>query len=216
MGNDFSLIVCLLPPQFSKNRMSNVRDHGDASTRLNSTLTLFSIDVVSNDLTHCFRREVDFLRFRWVTFEMGGCTAKQATRAVSPVRITPGTYDLLPVDRGKNLESYCLFWLDSTARSPELIEASDELRAIINYVKIFESIKECQDEVRRTTDGKIFLITSMRQGLSLLTTVHDHPQLDSVYMYDSGNTKDRQENQYSKVIFDRFLLSPVNSSLCFC
>jgi hypothetical protein len=141
---------------------------------------------------------------------MGGCTARQATRAVSPVRILPGTVGLLPVDRGKNLESYYLFWLDSTARSPEFIEASDELRGTINYVKIFERTKDCQDEVSRTTKGKIFLITSLKQGLSLLTMVHDHPQLDSVYMYDPSNTADRQQKQYNKVIFSHLLSSSLD------
>ena len=85
-----------------------------------------------------------------------------------------------------------------------MIEAVDELREIINYVKIFESTKECHDEVRRTADGKIFLIANLTQGLSLLTTAHDHPQLDCVYLYDSSGNTDRQEKQYSKVVLDRF------------
>jgi hypothetical protein len=101
----------------------------------------------------------------------------------------------------KNLESYYLFWLDSTVRSPEFIETQDELRSIINQVKIFESNIECQKEFEKITNGKIFFIVTCIQASSLLSIIHDHKQLDSIYIYHSGDNIDMERitSQYKKV-----------------
>jgi len=133
---------------------------------------------------------------------MGGCTARgpERTEAV----ISKKVINILPeiIDR-KNLESYYLFWLDSTVRSPEFIETHDELRSIINHVKIFESNIECQIEFEQIINGKIFLIVNCVQSLSLLPIVHDHKQLHSIYIYHNGDSINMEQTttQYKKVFF---------------
>ncbi|CAF2610615.1 unnamed protein product [Rotaria sp. Silwood2] len=141
---------------------------------------------------------------------MGGCAARpRAVVHPSVIRFVPDD-DELPIrsiDR-KNLESYYLFWLDSTVRSPEFIETQDELRSIINYMKIFESNDECEKEFKKIENGKIFFIVNCVQGLLLLPKVHDHKQLHSIYMYHNRDNVDMNqiENQYNKIrgIYDLF------------
>src|SRR4051794_31986568 len=110
---------------------------------------------------------------------MGGCAVAREPRHAQIV--VPSIIHLPKFDE-KNLELYYLFWLDSTVRSPEFIETHDELRSIINHVKIFESNKECQREFEKITNGKIFLIINSTQSLSLLPNIHDHKQLHSIYI----------------------------------
>ncbi|CAF4563733.1 unnamed protein product [Rotaria sp. Silwood1] len=131
---------------------------------------------------------------------MGGCAARPRA-AVHPavVRFIPDESPI-SIDR-KNLESYYLFWLDSTVRSPEFIETQDELRTIINYMKIFESNEECEKEFKRIKNGKIFLIVNCIQGLLLLPNVHDHQRLHSIYIYHNRDNVDMNQatNQYNKI-----------------
>ena len=95
----------------------------------------------------------------------------------------------------KNLESYYLFWLDTTVRAPEFMEAEDELRSIINYVKIFESSAERQREFSK--------ITNSIPSLSLLSTIHNHKQLHSIYIYhnDNNTSLERTVSHYKKVFY---------------
>jgi uncharacterized membrane protein len=136
---------------------------------------------------------------------MGGCAAIPDRNVISPMRVPTVATDLPRIDNQKNLESYYLFWLDSTARSPEYMEIFQNLRSIINFVKIFESTSECQKAVMKVDRGKIFVISHVLQGLILLNAVHDHPQLESIYLYKSQTTNDPILNQYSKVILLRSL-----------
>jgi hypothetical protein len=133
---------------------------------------------------------------------MGGCSASGPVRTEAV--ISKKVINILPeiIDQ-KNLELYYLFWLDSTVRSPEFIETHDELRSIINHVKIFESNLECQIEFEQITNGKIFLIVNCVQSLSLLPIVHDHKQLHSIYVYHNGDSIDMEQTttQYKKVFF---------------
>ncbi|CAF0981918.1 unnamed protein product [Rotaria sordida] len=131
---------------------------------------------------------------------MGGCaTRPRAVVHPSVVRFIPEESSI-STDR-KNLESYYLFWLDSTVRSPEFIETQDELRAIINYMKIFESNEECEKEFKKIKNGKIFLIVNCVQGLLLLPNIHDHQKLHSIYMYHNHDNVDMNQatNQYNKI-----------------
>lgn len=137
---------------------------------------------------------------------MGGCAVRGPTH-VRPV-IERTRIDLSPESiEEKNLESYYLFWLDSTVRSPEFIETHNELRSIINHVKIFESNIQCLIEFEKILNGKIFLIINCTESLSLLPKLHNHRYLHSIYIYHNGDNIDMEQAkiQYRKVFnFDYF------------
>ena len=136
---------------------------------------------------------------------MGGCAATRVTRVVAPIRFDLHPDALPTIDARKNLESYYLFWLDRTARSPEHIEVQDDLRSIVNYVQIFDSVVECQNEIEKINKGTIFLLADLSLGLEVLAKVHDHIPLNSVYLYDPTNGTDRSEPSSYKKVIDHFL-----------
>lgn len=131
---------------------------------------------------------------------MGGCSAREAVH-VRPVVFNPSSIDLPDSIEQRNLELYHLFWLDTTVRAPENIETQGELRAIINYLKIFERNNQCVQEFGNIAKGKIFLLLASSQSHSLLPMIHDHKQLHSIYIYRNGPTKDIEQlaKQYKKV-----------------
>ena len=133
---------------------------------------------------------------------MGGCAVRDQRLRI-PEIVPYAPYNFEGLDDQKNLESYYLFWLDATARSPEFIEAQDELRSMINYVKIFESSAECQRQFSKISSGKIFFIANSIPSLSLLPIIHDHEQLHSIYIYHNDNNTDLAQttSQYKKVFY---------------
>lgn len=130
----------------------------------------------------------------------GGCSASDAVRVRPVIHGTTSNNLLNDVDE-RNLELYYLFWLDPTVRSPEHIDTKDELRAIVNYLKVFERNSECVNEFNNVTKGKIFLLVSCVQSIPVLPVIHDHKSLHSIYIYHSGDTTDMQQisKQYRKV-----------------
>ena len=142
---------------------------------------------------------------------MGGCSAREAVRVRPVIQGSPAK-DVLDSIDDRNLELYSLFWIDPTARSPEHIETKNELRAIINYVKIFERIPECVEEFANVMNGKIFLLVDCVQSLSLLPVIHDRKQLHSIYIYHNHDTTDMEQisKKYKKVfLFDYSLFECV-------
>ncbi|CAF3386784.1 unnamed protein product [Rotaria socialis] len=127
---------------------------------------------------------------------MGGCAARENAPVRHVIRRVSSNKFIEPKDR-ENLESYYLFWLDNTARSPEFMEASDELRAVINHVEIFESNEECVRRFEKIKQGKIFLIANLTQGLLLLPIIHHHQELCSIYMYPNRDNIDMNEITYN-------------------
>lgn len=138
---------------------------------------------------------------------MGGCQATRVTRVVAPIRFDLHPDALPTIDARKNLESYYLFWLDRTARSPEHIETHDDLRSIVNYVQTFDSATECQIEIEKINKGTIFLLADLSLGLEVLAKVHEHVPLNSVYLYDPTNKMDRSEPPPYKKVIDHSLFN---------
>jgi tetratricopeptide (TPR) repeat protein len=146
---------------------------------------------------------------------MGGCAVRERGVQVTPYdhqsRLPAYDHDLnelIRTTRQKNLESYCLFWLDDAVRSPELIETPGTLRSIIDRVNLFETSNECEQEFERIENEKIFLIANHIQGRLLIPKVHDHKQLVSIYLYQNYGSidKDSMGNNYTKIkgVFDSF------------
>ncbi|CAM4757210.1 unnamed protein product [Rotaria magnacalcarata] len=127
---------------------------------------------------------------------MGGCAARERPTVRHVIRRVSSSEFIKPKVR-ENLESYYLFWLDNTARSPEFMEAPDELRVVINHVEIFESNEECVRRFEKIKQGKIFLIANLTQALLLLPRIHDHQELYSIYMYPDRNNIDMNEITYN-------------------
>lgn len=132
---------------------------------------------------------------------MGGCATRPG-RVIHPMVRSLSVDERPSINVQENLESYSLFWLDGTAKSPENIEVRDELRAIVNYTKIFESTEEFIRDFEKITHGKIFLIVNYAQGFPLLSRIHNYQELYSIYIYTNGQLVDNSQivENYNKVV----------------
>lgn len=129
---------------------------------------------------------------------MGGCATRPSVRQNA---IRSFVTDVPEIIEEENLESYYLFWLDETAKSPEYIETHAELRLIIDHLKIFESNIQCLRKFKTVENGKIYLLINCKQSLFLLPRIHDHKQLHSIYIYHNGDNIDMEQTKtkYRKV-----------------
>jgi hypothetical protein len=72
----------------------------------------------------------------------------------------------------ENLETFSLFWLDSTVNnSVENQNAQVQLRSIINHLKTFEKVDECKNYIseRVSTEDRVVLIVSGRLGREVVS-----------------------------------------------
>ena len=102
-------------------------------------------------------------------------------------------------DLHKQLESYCLVWLDANVH--ENVEIEDKLRCVIDQLEKFDNVKDCQKYIeQRTRTDRIILIVSGRFGKQLIPIIHQFRQVVSIYVYCIDQTNHEQwANQYSKV-----------------
>jgi len=105
---------------------------------------------------------------------------------------------------GENLEIFSLIWLDlSTNNIHENIDIQQQLRSIINYLKLFEDIDDCEQYIRSLSkDDRIVILTNEKFALEIIERVHELRRITSIYIYSTDIKEDYQWiNQYKKVRF---------------
>jgi hypothetical protein len=122
-------------------------------------------------------------------------------------RESPGRQSLLTIF-GENLEIFSLIWLDlSTNNIHENIDIQQQLRSIINYLKIFEDLDDCEQYIRSLSkDDRIVILVNEKFALEITSRIHELRQITSIYIYSTETKEDYQWiNQYKKVrIFSSF------------
>jgi hypothetical protein len=84
----------------------------------------------------------------------------------------------------KNLEIFCLIWLDATVDVKEIENTEQKLRSIINHLKRFQDIKQCQQYIEQTSQkNRLILIVSGRFGREIVPAIHKLRQVTSIYVY---------------------------------
>jgi hypothetical protein len=84
-----------------------------------------------------------------------------------------------------NLETFSLLWLDAFVhKSKENVDAQQRLRSIINHLKIFDDIQQCEEYIRQMShDDRLVLISSGRLGQELVPRIHQLRHVFSIYVY---------------------------------
>jgi len=103
---------------------------------------------------------------------------------------------------GENLEIFSLIWLDLSRNNiQENSDIQQQLRSIINYLKLFEDIDDCEQYIRSLSkDDRIVMVVNEKFALEITTRVHELRQITSIYIYSKDITDDYQWiNQYKKV-----------------
>ena len=91
-------------------------------------------------------------------------------------------------DREKvNLELYQLVWVDEkNSTSPDKITLR-RLRKIIDYLKVFSNVTDCQDYLNETVDTTTFLVISFEElNKELLPQIQDRKNIWSIYRHSKN------------------------------
>lgn len=93
----------------------------------------------------------------------------------------------------ENLETFSLIWLDAAVNdSQENLDAQQQLRTSINYLKTFDNDAIFEEYVRSTSkDDRIVLIISGRFGVTVVPKIHPLRQITSIYVY----CQDKKRNE---------------------
>lgn len=118
---------------------------------------------------------------------------------------------------GENLEIFSLIWLDlSTNDIHENIDIQQQLRTIINYLKLFDDIDDCEQYIRSlSNDDRIVLLINEKFALDFISRIHELRQIIAIYIYSTDiNDNSEEMNQYKKVrhfilYFSFFLLRKI-------
>jgi hypothetical protein len=103
----------------------------------------------------------------------------------------------------ENLESLSLIWLDATVdNSKENIDVQKQLRSIINYLRTFHDMVECENHIRSVPDGdRMLFIVSGGLGRDIVPRIHKLRQILSIYVFCYDRKQHEEWTQkYTKVI----------------
>ncbi|CAF3159823.1 unnamed protein product, partial [Rotaria sp. Silwood2] len=83
-----------------------------------------------------------------------------------------------------NFESFACLWLDQNVNSTQdNIQTQKELRQVINHLRTFDNIDECEKYIRKITKEKVVLIVSGSLGRQIVPQLHDLSQFSACYVF---------------------------------
>ena len=101
----------------------------------------------------------------------------------------------------KHLEIFSLIWLDISTNMNETRNTEEKLRSIINHLKKFQNIKDCQQYIEQTTlKDRLVLIVSGQLGKEIVPLIHQLRQVISIYVYCMDKKRNKQwTSKYLKI-----------------
>ncbi|CAF1126392.1 unnamed protein product [Adineta steineri] len=84
----------------------------------------------------------------------------------------------------KALEMFSLIWLDANVNIKDTRNTEIKLRSIINHIKKFQDVKQCQQYIEQTSQkDRLILIVSSRLGREIVPSIYKLRQVISIYVY---------------------------------
>ncbi|CAF1372289.1 unnamed protein product [Adineta ricciae] len=110
---------------------------------------------------------------------------KQTNDDVLPLTTAPTTQILDKPLRRRVLQNFFIVWLDPAINQPnnDIFNSIIRLQDIVNSLYTFADIDECINFITDANDEKVILITSGSLGQQITPSIHDIPQLDSIYIF---------------------------------
>lgn len=102
-----------------------------------------------------------------------------------------------------NLEGFYLVWLDTFInKSKEIFDAQEQIQLIINHIKTFENIKDCEEYFYNiSSNDRICFIVSDDLGQQIIPNIHHYRQIFSIYFYClNKNMNEEWTKTFPKVI----------------
>ncbi|CAF1108876.1 unnamed protein product [Didymodactylos carnosus] len=102
----------------------------------------------------------------------------------------------------ENKESVTLIWLDPNMGSDDDTQRTMAmLREINDFVVFHTKLGSCIDHITNVQNEKIFLVTSGKYAIDLLSHVETQSQIDSIFIFCRKPNKYKHlQNEYSKII----------------
>jgi hypothetical protein len=109
-----------------------------------------------------------------------------ATTVISNNHSNTNAYD-------NHLETFSLIWLDANSNIKDSRNTQQNLRSIINQLKIFQDPQECQQYVEQTPkEDQLVLIVSGQMGRLMIPSIHQYQQVSSIYIYCNDLTSNKK------------------------
>ncbi len=104
-----------------------------------------------------------------------------------------------------NLELFSIIWFDSNLNIDDSRKTDEKLRHIINHLKKFQDIEQCQQYIeQRSEEDRLVIIVSGTQGQQMVPHIHHLGQVSSIYVYCMDQYKNQQwACEFSKVKFTK-------------
>ncbi|CAF4371390.1 unnamed protein product, partial [Rotaria sordida] len=92
----------------------------------------------------------------------------------------------------QNLEIFSLIWLDASEHVQDIRNTEPKLRSIINNLKKFQDVKQCQKYIEEQSQkDRLLMIVSGPLGQEIVPSIHILQQVISIYVY----CKDKKINE---------------------
>ncbi|CAF1147444.1 unnamed protein product [Rotaria magnacalcarata] len=104
-------------------------------------------------------------------------------------------------DDDMRLEIFSLIWLDANSNAKDTRDTEQKLRSIINHLKKFQDVKQCQKFIEeRSKNDRITIIVSGQFGQEIVPAIHKLRQVISIYVYCFDIVLNKQwSDKYTKV-----------------
>ena len=96
-----------------------------------------------------------------------------------------------------NLELFSIIWLDFNVNINDNQNIDEKLRLIINNLKKFADIEQCQQYIeQRSKDDRLIIIANGSQGEQIVPYIHQLQQVSSIYIYSIDTSYHPQWTQH--------------------
>ncbi|CAF5226559.1 unnamed protein product [Rotaria magnacalcarata] len=109
--------------------------------------------------------------------------------------------DFYTAGEDMRLEIFYLIWLDANAYGKETRDTEQKLRSIINNLKKFQDVKQCQKYIEeRSKNDRLVMIVSGQFGQEIVPSIHKLRQVISIYVYCFDKVRNKQwSDKFTKV-----------------
>jgi hypothetical protein len=103
-----------------------------------------------------------------------------------------------------NLELFSIIWLDLNFNINDNQNTDEKLRLIINNLKKFEDIQQCQQYIEQTSkDDRLIIMTNDIQGKQIIPDIHHLQQVSSIYIYSIDKSDYQQWTKVKIVNYEK-------------
>jgi tetratricopeptide (TPR) repeat protein len=121
-----------------------------------------------------------------------------ATASMEPPSIRPNR---LP--NARMVQNFLLLWLDGSIdekNNDDYRNSITKLRQVVNTVNTFTDANECIEFINGIKEETIFMISSGAFGQTTVPTVHDKPQISTIYIFCGNKSRhEKWAQQWPKV-----------------